>query len=201
VSLADPREELVRVSRLLYLRGLVTAAGGNVSFRVSDEMFWITPSGPHKGTLSPSDVVLMSTSGEVVETSGRKPSSEWRMHAAVYRARTDARAVVHTHGPLSTTLGTTSGVVRPMSEEGIIYLGGAVRCIRWRRAGTWELAEAVANSLRDSNAVIIERHGAVTLGPTLEIAAARAEALEEAAELYLGALTSPRACWRSVLWP
>jgi len=200
VSLADPKEEIARVSRLLYLRKLITAAGGNVSVRASEDTFWITPSGPHKGILSPSDIVLMSTSGEVIESSGRRPSSEWRMHAAIYRVRSDARAIVHAHGPLSTALGTISGVLRPLSEEGLIYLGGAVRCIGWRRAGTWELAEAVANALRDADVVIIERHGSVALGPTLNVAAARAEALEEAAELYAWAVGSPRRDWRSVLW-
>ncbi len=200
MSLADPKEEIVRISRLLYLRRLVTAAGGNVSVRASEDMFWITPSGPHKGSLSPSDIVLMSTSGEVVESTGRRPSSEWRMHAAVYKVRQDAKAIVHVHGPLSTSIGTLSGVLKPLSEEGLIYLGGAVRCIPWRRAGTWDLAEAVADALRDADVVIIERHGSVALGPALDVAAARAEALEEAAELYIGTVGSSRRDWRSILW-
>ena len=197
----DPREDLARFARLLYARGLITAAGGNLSVRVSGDLFWITPSGPHKGALSPSDMVLMSTSGEVVEASLRKPSSEWRVHATVYKTRSDAKAVVHAHGPLSTALATLVGGIAPMSEEGVIYLGGRVRVIPWRRAGTWDLANAVAEALRGSNIVVIERHGSVAVGPDLETACARVESLEEASEHMQEVLRSGRGGWRSILWP
>lgn len=169
--------------------------------RISDDLFWITPSGPHKGGLSPSDMVLMSTSGEVVEASLRRPSSEWRMHAAIYKVRSDAKAVVHAHGSLSTTLATLIGGITPLSEEGVIYLGGRVQVVPWRRAGTWDLANAVAEALEDSNIVVIERHGSVAVGPNLEVACARVESLEEAAEHLRAVLRSGRGGWRSVLWP
>jgi L-fuculose-phosphate aldolase len=143
----------------------------------------ITPSGVPYAHLHPGQIMAMDFAGSVQAGSGR-PSSEWRMHAAIYRARADVRAIVHTHSPCATAASFRDSLP-VIHDEGRILFGSEIPVSRHAAPGTWDLAEAVTEALGPGVAVLIARHGAVVVGTTLREALGRAEKLEETAELFL----------------
>jgi L-fuculose-phosphate aldolase len=106
------------------------------------------------------------------------------MHAAIYRARSDVQAIVHTHSPYATAASFRDSLP-VVHDEGRILFGGDVPVSRHARPGTWDLAAAVAEALGSGPAVLIARHGAVAVGTTLREALGRAEKIEETAAIFL----------------
>ena len=175
------RKELQRICSKLYERGLTVSAGGNMSIRVADGIL-ITPSGRNKGMLSASDMVKVSMSGDPVGNG--RPSIETGMHLALYRKNSDVNAVVHCHPLYCTALAVKGEKVKSaLTPEGILLLGD-VPMVRYITPGSKELAEAVSEC-SGSMAILLERHGAVTQGRTLEEAYNRMEELEFQAHLQI----------------
>ncbi len=162
--------------------GLVKGSAGNVSCRVRDVVL-ITPSGIPYELLRPQQIVPLPLGRGAEGASPVPPSSEWRMHVAIYRVRDDVRAIVHTHPPHA-IVASLSGSLPVISDEGRSLFGESVPVSRHAKPGTWELAEAVADALEKGKAVLIARHGAVTVGWTLSEALRLAVKLEEAAFLW-----------------
>ena len=160
--------------------GLVTGSSGNVSLKLG-ELILITPSGVPYGDLRPAQVVAIDLAGRPVSGRGI-PSSEWRMHAAIYRARGDVRAIVHTHSPYATAASFGKGLP-VVHDEGALLFGEAIPVSEHFPPGTWGLAEAVAEALGTGNVALIAHHGAVAVGKTLREALGLAVKLEEAALL------------------
>lgn len=159
--------------------GLVHASSGNVSVRVGGCVL-ITPSGVPYRWLRAEQVVAINDEGEKLSGAGA-PSSEWRMHVAIYRARADVRAVVHTHS-LAATRCAVRGALPATTDEARIVFGPSVAVSRHASPGSWELAEAVAEAVGpEGKAALVGRHGAVTVGEHLTEALLLAEALEQAA--------------------
>ena len=172
--------------RWMYDRGLVQARGGNASIADRERgVVYISPSGVPRRLLEPGMVAEVSLeTGEVLR--GR-PSSEWRMHLAIYRARPEAVAVVHAH-PRSLLALTHLGLeLDPglLSEAGI-HVRGLAR-VPYITPGTRELAEAVGRAAGGgANAIVLERHGAVVWSSeTLFHALDLLEALEDLAWISL----------------
>jgi L-fuculose-phosphate aldolase len=179
------REEVVRIGRLLYERGLIVAGEGNISARLDDELILTTPSGDCKGMLSPADLVVVDLEGRV--QGERPPSSELQMHLAVYQHRPDVRAVVHAHPPIAVAC-TLAGVVMDgdLLPELMLTLG-AVPTAPFALTGTHEMYEAIAPLLPDHNALLLTHHGALTVGETLMRAYMRMEQVEQIAKILLAA--------------
>ncbi len=170
------RNEIVAVCRRLYERHLISGPEGNVSVRV-DESVLTTPSGRCKGYLSAADVVLVDLQGRVIEGQERA-TSELPMHLAIYDARPDVRAVVHAHPPsvLAISLSREPLPERALAES--IVLLGPVPRVPFELPGSRELGHKVAAALGPSSTVaILENHGAVAVGRTLEEAWMRMETL------------------------
>ncbi len=180
--MVDPRADIAEVMRIAHLKGLTTGAGGNASIRTKEGMY-ITPSGKFKGRLRPEDIVFVSWEGSFEG----KPSSEWRMHLSIYRSRPDVGAVLHCHHPLITGLANLTS--EPFSdqdwtEEARILLK-EVKIIDWRPYGTEELAYAVSAALSRGNAVIVRRHGPVTVARDIWTALSAMESLVEITTISL----------------
>jgi L-fuculose-phosphate aldolase len=178
---ATARSVLCDACSALYGKDLLVSAGGNVSIRF-DNGILITPSGRNKGSLLPDDMVKITMEGKV---SGKgKPSIEYKFHLALYERRSEINAVVHCHPIYCTALAVRGERLRSdLTPEGVILLGD-VPNIPYRTPGSDELVEEVSKIYR-SSAAIMESHGAVTQGRTMEEACNRMEELEFQAHLQL----------------
>jgi L-fuculose-phosphate aldolase len=183
-ALSAARDELVGYSARLLDDGLAVGSAGNLSVRVGDVVA-ITPSGISYRELRPADICLVSPSGDELDAP-ETPSSETPMHLAIYAATT-AAAVVHTHSPEVIALSAGRAEL-PAIHYAIGNLGGPVRVARYVRFGSAGLAAAAVEALEGRSAVILQNHGAVTCGASLQQAYDRALLLEWLARTYRLAL-------------
>jgi len=182
------REEIVKVARELDAAGLMPNKSGNLSCRV-DGSFLITPSGiPYEG-LTTAQLVEMPLPALAEPAGGPRPSSEWRMHAALYEARPEVAAIVHTHSPRATAL-ACAGRGIPAFHYMIALAGGEVRCMPYATFGSDELAGQAVSGLRDRRAVMLANHGVVAVGVSLRRAWAVAVEVENMAGQYLDLLAA-----------
>lgn len=173
--------QLVKYSRLAHERGLTAAFGGNLSIREGDLIF-IKATGAVMDDMTAEQVAVVDMEGRQV--SGVRPSSEYRLHLAVYRTRPDVRAIAHLHPPYSIVASTLlEGELPIITPEAEIYLK-RIPIAPFRPAGTPELAEVTAEGLREADAVLMAKHGIVTVGRTLREAFYKAELVEESAKLW-----------------
>jgi autoinducer 2 (AI-2) kinase len=181
----DERDELVAAIHELYSTGLITATGGNLSIRIpGTQNLWITPSALFKGDLRPDVMVRIDLEGKTLDEEARSPSSEWRMHCAVYKARPDVEAVIHAHAPYATMLVLSGLPFLPISTEAA-FLGDVPR-VPFIMPGTQELADAVARGVASGPAVLLQNHGILVAATSLRRAADLAEVLERTSQLILG---------------
>lgn len=181
------RADICHAARVLYERGHNAPADGNVSARLGQRYLLCTPTGVHKGELSPQAIVkLRLPSGESIDE--KKPSSEIKMHLGIYRTRSDVRAIVHAHSPHAVGL-TVSGrsLAEPVVPEAIQGLGG-IPTVPYASPTTADVANAVLPYALRYNAFILERHGTVTLGDDVAMALARLEVVEHTAHITAVAL-------------
>ncbi|NEA66022.1 class II aldolase/adducin family protein [Streptomyces sp. SID12488] len=178
---------LVATARRTVADGLVVGTSGNVSVRVGDTVL-VTPSGVPYDRLTPGDIVGVDLTGRQV-LGTLTPTSELPMHLAVYRA-TDARAIVHTHAVHATAVST---LVRelPLIHYMAGDLGGPVRVAPYATYGTEELAENVLRALADRAACLLQNHGTLAHGATLDQAYDRTAQLEWMCRVWLTASSLP----------
>lgn len=177
------RQDLVETARTLNRSGLNQGTSGNVSVR-DGEMVLITPTGVAFDVLTPADLVAIDLDGQVVAGAG-KPSSEWRMHTGVYRARPDVQAVVHVHPPHATALACLRHDIPPFHYMVAVAGGATIRCARYATYGTQELADAATAALHERTACLLANHGLLALGATLAKARYVAQEVEVLAQQYL----------------
>jgi L-fuculose-phosphate aldolase len=179
------RAEVVRVARLLRARGLAVGTSGNVGARLDDGRIAITPSTMDYDDLTPDDVVIVSAGGAPSD-GRRRPSSELPLQLAIFRARPDVRAIVHSHSPFATTLAAARREI-PAVHYVLATMVGAgrdtIRVAAYATFGTEELAQNAVETLGDDHAVLLASHGAIAVGPSLQVAFERAERIEELAML------------------
>lgn len=180
----DLRATIVELGRLLHDKGMLAATDGNISCRLGHDRLLLTPSGVHKGRLAPGDPVVTDLAGAPAKP-GRRPSAEYRMHTAIYDARPDAAAVVHAHPPAVIAL-TVAGLghllSRPVLPE-VVAAFGAIPMLPYATPTSDEVPGDVGRLIRHHDALVLDRHGAVTIGTDLWTAYHRMEKLEHAAEI------------------
>jgi L-fuculose-phosphate aldolase len=180
----DPRVALAAACRLLWARGLVAAWAGNGSVR-TDHGFLATPTGMCLGLVEPEVLVALDPEGRAAGPG--RPTSEWPLHRALYRARSGVVAVLHTHSPFATCLAVRERGIGPLTPE-IAHHLGEVPCVAFAPPGTEALGEAVAAAARrDRGGALLARHGAVAWGRSVAEAFFLAELVEEAAALAVRA--------------
>ncbi len=189
---AELRTEVVRICRLMWEKGFVAASDGNVSVRLGSRWLLTTPSGYSKGFLSPSDVVLCDLEGRAVRSSYQNsgsctPSSEILLHLEVYRQRADVQAVVHAHPPITIAF-TIAGIslAQCVLPEVVVNLG-QIPTTAYATPSSPEGPEVIRKLIRGHDALIVDRHGTVTVGQTLFEAYMKLEKVEHLAQITLAA--------------
>lgn len=183
----DPREAIIAVARALDVAGLVPNKSGNVSCRTLGG-FLITAAGVPYAEMTAAQVVAVGLDGEPGH-GGARPSSEWRMHLAIYARRTDVNAIVHTHSPRATALACAGRGIPPIHYM-IVLTGGEVRCMPYATFGSAELAETALQGLEGRRATLLANHGVVAVGASLGQARSVAVEVENLAGQYLDLLAA-----------
>ena len=183
------RSDIVATALALNAAGINRGSSGTVSARWRDdsfEGFLVTPSGLPFERAAASDIVAMTLDGEA--RGARKPSSEWRFHRDIYRARPEVGGIVHTHGPFATTLACLGRGI-PAFHYMVAVAGGVdIRCAPYATFGTQALSDHALAALDGRRACLLAHHGTIAVGGDLESALALAAEVETLAEMYWRAL-------------
>jgi L-fuculose-phosphate aldolase len=177
------RREMVEYGKLLYQKGLTVGTAGNISHRGEGRTMLITPTNTCKGMLEEDRLVLIDLDDGKVLGGGR-PSIETPFHMALYRARPDINAVIHTHPVHCTALAVKGiSVQTGLTPEGLLVLGREVPMVPYATPGTDDLAKVLSETSGNATAFLLEKHGAITVGKDMAEAFHRMETLEFMAQL------------------
>jgi L-fuculose-phosphate aldolase len=170
------------IGKRVYDKGFVAANDGNISVRIDEDEFLITPMNVSKGFLTPDMIIKVDGNGNVLE-GDYKPTSEMKMHLLVYHERPDVHAVIHVHPPYATAF-AIAGI--PLNQaimpEAVVTLG-TIPIAHYGTPSTDEVPEAVKTHVQDYQGVLLENHGALTWGKNLELAYHLMESLEFTAKI------------------
>lgn len=182
----DLRKDICEAGRRMYAQGLVAATDGNISVRLSADRYLCTPSGVSKGFMKPNDLVLANGKGEKLAGDGRV-TSEFFTHLAAYEERSDISAVVHAHPPkaIGFTLAGISLAECVLPE--VIYSIGGIPTTDYATPASKEGAQVIREHIRECDALMMDRHGALTIGKDVFDALFKMEKIEHAANSLLTA--------------
>ncbi len=185
------RQQLAEVAREIYGRKLSGATDGNLSIRIGDDRFVTTPSGMHKGRLTPADMLVVDGQGQAQGPHQRrrdgkvlKPSSEIALHLEAYRRRPEIGAVIHAHPPMAIAYTLAGGRLSETLVSEVVFAVGQIATAPYTTPTTAQVPAALGEYLACYDCVILPRHGSVTLGPDLDTALARLDALEHTSWIY-----------------
>ena len=178
------RAEIIKKSRWMNDSGLNQGTSGNISARYEDQML-ITPSGIPYDTLEPESIASMTIDGEYGKWEGPyKPSTEWRFHLDIMKARPEVNAVVHTHSTYAATLAMARQDIPAAHYMVAIFGGDSVRCSSYATYGTKELSDHALKALENRSACLLANHGMLVTGPSLDKAMWLAHELETLCRQY-----------------
>ncbi len=181
----EARHQIVEAGKRLHDRFFVASNDGNISARLSPDRILITPTSVNKGDITEDQLLTIDMQGQVIAGS-RKPSSETKMHLAVYRARPDVQGIVHAHPPAAT--GFAACRIRLDQDvllPEVIFGLGKIGFAEYGTPSTDEIPNAVMKEIPDCEAVLLSNHGALTVGPDVMQAYYRMEVLEMYARVRL----------------
>jgi L-fuculose-phosphate aldolase len=185
MNFANERQAMVDTCRKMNATGINQGTAGNLSLRVSSG-FLITPSSLPYDSMQPQDIVEMAFDGTYA---GRRPSSEWRFHRDILKARADIDVVLHCHSIYATTLAVHHKTIPSFHYMTGIAGGNTIRCARYATFGTQALSDAAIEALEERLACLLGQHGQISLGKNLESALWLATEVETISRLYVQALT------------
>ncbi len=178
------RAAMVATCRAMDAKGINQGTAGNLSVRHGDG-FLITPSSLPYDTMQPEDIVEMGWDGTYV---GRRPSSEWRFHRDILKARADVQVVLHCHSAYATSVACHHRTIPAFHYMVGVMGGNTLRCARYATFGTQELSDAAIEALEGRMACLLGQHGQIALGKSLDHALWMAVEVETLARMYLQAL-------------
>jgi L-fuculose-phosphate aldolase len=182
---ADLRRKIVEAGGRLHARFFVASNDGNISARLSEDRYLITPTNVNKGDLTPEHLLLVDGQGQVLSGTMR-PTSEMKMHLAIYRQRADVKAVVHAHPPAAT--GFAACRIRLDQDvllPEVIFSLGRIGFAEYGTPTTEEIPQAVEKEIANCEALLLANHGALTVGEEVLAAYYRMEVLEMYARVRL----------------
>jgi L-fuculose-phosphate aldolase len=181
----DARETVRAAGVTLVEEGLVTGTWGNVSVRISNAVMAITPSGFDYRSMKASDVVIVNL--ETGEAAGGTPSTEKKLHAAIYRTRPEVMAIIHTHSMSASTVAAARREVPPLLDDLAQIVGPSLKVADYALPGTKKMGRTVLRALRGRMAALMANHGAVSLGRTMGEALICARIVEKGCRAFIEA--------------
>ncbi|MBB4234546.1 aldolase [Rhizobium esperanzae] len=187
MSDARQREEICRYGRSLFERGLTPGSSGNISLRLDDGGWLVTPTNASLGFLDPARISRLDAEGRLL--AGDKPTKEIPLHTALYDTRGSARAIVHLHSTHAVALTMLPEIdpraVLPPMTPYYLMRAGETALVPYYRPGDPAVADAIRGLAGKYSSVLLANHGPVVAGDSLEAAVFATEELEETAKLYL----------------
>ncbi len=178
------KRQIVEIGKRIWQRGYVAANDGNITVMLNDKEILTTPTGISKGFMTEDMIIKCDLEGKVISGNPKyRPSSEVKMHLEVYKQRHDIKSVVHAHPPYATSF-AVAGI--PLDKcvlpEAIIVIG-SVPIAPYGLPSTMEIPDRMAEYIKESDAILLENHGALTLGADLLNAYHKMETLEHTASI------------------
>lgn len=181
----DAKNAVLETCQNMQSAELVIGSSGNASYRIEGtDNVAITPSSVDYSCMNAEDVMIINMDGDIIE-GNRNPSIEHPLHLAIYKARPDVHAIVHTHCIYASAMAVLQEPLPPIVDEFVIRLGGQVEVAKYGMPGSEELAANAVDALGPRNAVFLANHGALCCGPNLDVALHNALLLERVAHIYL----------------
>ena len=186
---AEIKKKIVETCRAIFTSGLTGRRAGNISARVPNrEQFIITPSHFGHNRTQVGDLLTVDFDGKVL-SGKRNPSSENRMHLAIFKARPDVGAVIHTHSVYASALAVNRMSIPAFIDEMVPFLGGSIETAEYGMPGSDELAANAVKGLGEKSAVLLANHGVLLTGKNLDKALEAAEMVEHIAKIYVTAIS------------
>ena len=212
-ELSEEKQAVLRIAKKAYREKLMAGTSGNMSIFIPSDretdvlpagesgegrrgLMIITPSSYDYEIMEEKDIVVTDLEGNVIEGCHR-PSSEWRMHAEIYKHLTHVRAVVHTHSPYATSFAVNHQEIPVVLIEMIPFLKGKLEVSAYAEQGSAQVGRNVVEILRRRNACLMANHGVVAVGESLESAHINSVYVEDTARIYHMAL----ACGKPLVIP
>jgi L-fuculose-phosphate aldolase len=189
----ESRNDLVRFSRWLARLGFTPGTSGNLSIRLDQDRFLVTPTGVSKALVRRADMVIVDSQGHLL-CGTRGVTSEIGMHLVIYERRADVRAVIHSHPPIATAFACSGRALDEMLCQEAVMTVGRIPLAKYATTGTDEVAASLHPYISEHDAILLENHGAVSSGTNLLDAFMKMETIEHLAHVTLVAhqLGSPR---------
>jgi L-fuculose-phosphate aldolase len=182
------KQRVLEAAREMLNKGLVVGTSGNVSQRLTADsnkrLIAITPSGIAYDSMKAEDIQVIDFQGQTVEGS-LTPSTETRLHLAIYKFRDNINAVIHTHSVFASAVSVTGAGIPPVMEDQVALLGGEIKLAKHAVSGSPEQVDYVLAALEDHHAVLLPNHGAVATGRTIWEAFTACELIEKTAKIYI----------------
>jgi|TARA_B100000929_G_scaffold287196_1_gene273491 L-fuculose-phosphate aldolase len=191
----DLKKQVIEYSIKLNKSNLSPLRSGNLSIRAKiddEEGFYITPSGVKYENLKISDIVFLSINKEydnlTIVNSSLNPSSEWRFHQDIYKKKSEAKAIVHTHSPHATAISTHQKSIPPFHYMIALMGGDDIKCAEYATFGTKELSQNIIKALENRKACLMANHGQIAFGENLSKAFELAQEVENICHQYFLAI-------------
>ncbi len=178
------REKVIEAGKYLLSSGLVVRTWGNISIRVDDTFMLITPSGRKYDDLELDDLVLVNYHNLEFE-SKIKPSSETELHAAIYMARNEINAVIHTHQQFASVVAAARKEIPALTDDQAQLLGASVKLANYALTGSKLLVMNTLKALKNRMAALMSNHGAICLGRDIEEAFTACQMLEKTCKIFV----------------
>ncbi len=176
------RRDLIEICRRLHARGWIAAADGNVSVRLARDRLLTTPTGLHKGYLDERQLVICDLEGRHVSGS-HQASSEIAMHLAVYQDRPDVEAIVHAHPTYCVAFSLAGVTLAQCLLPEVVFTLGGIPTTEYCAPTTDDVPREVRKLIRDYDAMILDRHGSLTVGADVFDAYNKLERMEHVAQI------------------
>lgn len=188
-KLTELKKQVLETAKKAYKEGLMAGTSGNMSAYLREAgLMAITPSSYDYTIMEEKDIVVTDLEGNVIE-GWLRPSSEWRLHAEIYRALGHVDAVVHTHSPYATSFAVLRKEIPTILIEMIPFLKGSIEVSGYAEQGTAQVGLNAVPILKRKNACLMANHGVVAVGSDLSQAYISSVYAEDAAKIYHMALS------------